>query len=150
MAAVDVGVTEDDDPSVTRVRHIEVFAGTGANCGDEGLGFGVFDDLLQAGLTRVHDLASKWQHCHGLGVSTLLGRTGCRVALHDEELGVHAMNAAICQLVRHSGRGERGRFASKVKLLFRRDTVDDRLRHLLSQRVDLRFLAAAGHPVGEA
>ncbi len=79
-----------------------------------------------------------------------LGRSGRRVSLDDEELGVGPVVAAVGQLVGHAVVAEIGRLAAGFELLLGEHPVEYGLGHLVFECVDLHLLAAAAGPVGEA
>jgi hypothetical protein len=146
VAAVDVGVAEDDDAPVASQVDVELLARPRADGGEDRLGLGVVEHLLGGGLARVDDLAPDGQHGLGLGVAALLGRSGGRVALDDDELGVETVDPAVGQLVGHAGGAEVGRLALVLERLLGGDPVDDGVGQLVAHRVDVGLLAVAADP----
>ena len=89
MGAVDVGVGHDDDPVVAQLRDVEAVADPldpGAEGDDQGADVLARDDLVQAGLLHVQELAAQRQDCLEAAVATLLGGATRRIALDDVEL----------------------------------------------------------------
>ena len=72
VAAVDIGITQDHDAAITAVVEVEVATGASADGCEQGLGLGVVEDLLLAGLGRIDHLAPQRQDRHGLGVAPSL------------------------------------------------------------------------------
>jgi len=93
VGAVHVGVRHDDDLVIARLRGVEAadglvaLADTGAARGDEGADFLVAEDLVEAGLLRVDQLAAEREDGLETAVAALLGGATGGVALDDVELG---------------------------------------------------------------
>ena len=104
MGAVGVGVGHEDDLAVAGRLDVEAAAGAGADNLDDRGALGVLQHVADRGLLDVEDLAADRQQGLELGVPGQLGRTECRVALHDEQLGpVDVVAAAVDQLGRQRG-----------------------------------------------
>ena len=137
VAAVDIGITQDHDAAITAVVEVEVAAGTSADGREQGLGLGIVEDLLLAGLGRIDHLAPQRQDRHGLGVAPSLGRTGGGVALDQDDLGVGAVRATVGQLLGHAGRAELRGLALVLEDLLGRHPVLNRSGELVGDRLDM-------------
>jgi hypothetical protein len=116
VAAVDVGVAQDDDASVPGILEVEVAARPGTDRRDQRLRLGVLDDLLQVRLAGVHDLAAQRQHRHVLGVASGLGRARRPSRPRRcSSSASHAVGAAVGELVGHAGRAQVGGLALGVE-----------------------------------
>jgi len=88
VAAVDVGVGQQDDLVVADLLDVEVLAEAGADGRDERLDLGVLQHLVDPGAFDVEDLAADGQDRHDPRVAGVLGGSPRRVALDDVELGL--------------------------------------------------------------
>ena len=86
MGAVDVGVGHDDDPVVAQLREVEALADAGAEGDDQRPDVLAREDLVEAGLLDVEELAAQRQDRLEAPVAALLGRAAGRVALDEVEL----------------------------------------------------------------
>ena len=89
MGAVDVGVGHDDDPVVAQLREVEAVADAldpGPEGDDQRPDVLARDDLVEAGLLDVQDLAAQRQDRLEAPVAALLRRAAGRVALDDVQL----------------------------------------------------------------
>ena len=89
MGAVDVGVGHDDDPVVAQLRDVEAVADPldpGAEGDDQRPDVLARDDLVEARLLDVEELAAQRQDRLEPAIAALLGRATGRVALDDVEL----------------------------------------------------------------
>ena len=86
MGAVDVGVGHDDDPVVAQLREVEALADAGAERDDQRPDVLARQDLVEAGLLDVEDLAAEREDRLEPAVAALLGRAAGRVALDDVQL----------------------------------------------------------------
>ena len=110
VRAVDVGVGHENDLAVAQLRKIEFL---GADAGAEGLDdledFLVAEDLVQAGLLDVEDLAADGQDGLGARVAVALGRASSRIPFDNKEFGFLDLAAgAIDELARKAGAGDSG------------------------------------------
>ena len=125
MRTVHVGIRHDDDFMVAQFLNVEraltlTGADTGANCGNHRADFAILEHLVEARLLHVDQFASNRQNRLKLSVAPLLGRTTCRVALHDVQLGVDRVAVgAVGQFARQPAAGHR-RFADGIACLARR------------------------------
>ena len=93
MRAVDVCIGHDDDLVVARLADIEVAAVAGArrdaaaDRGDQGLDSVARERAVVAYALDVQNLAAQGQNRLDVSAAAVLGRTACRVALYDKELG---------------------------------------------------------------
>ena len=93
MRTVDVCIGHDDDLVVARLGDIEVAAVAGtrrdaaADRGDERLDGVARERTVVAHALDVQNLAAQGQNRLDVSATAVLGRTACRVALYDEELG---------------------------------------------------------------
>src|SRR5207253_4297822 len=87
VGAVHVGVGHDDDLVVAGVVDLEALAHAGADRRDDGPDLLVGEDLVDARLLDVQDLASQREDRLEAAVAALLGRAARRVALDQVELG---------------------------------------------------------------
>ena len=89
VGAVDVGVGHDDDPVVAQLRDVEAVADAldpGAEGDDQRPDVLAREDLVEARLLDVQDLAAQRQDRLEAPVAALLGGATGRVALDDVEL----------------------------------------------------------------
>ena len=103
MRPVYVGIRHDDDLVVPELRDVEViavaFRKAAAEGVDHGLDLGVCQDLIDAGLLHIEDLASNREDGLVHAVSRHLGAAAGRIALHDEDLAFVRLSAgAVGQL----------------------------------------------------
>ena len=93
VGAVDVGVRHDDDLVVAGLGDVEIAAvavagrDAAADSGDERLDGLGGEGAVVAHALDVQDLAAQGQDRLDVSAAAVLGRTACRVALYDEELG---------------------------------------------------------------
>ena len=108
VRAVHVGVGHQDHAAVAELGQVEVLlADARADGLDDLEDFLVAEDLVQAGLFDVQNLAADRQNGLRFRVAVALGRAGRRIALHDEQLGrVHVAAGAIDQLAGQAGPGQ--------------------------------------------
>jgi len=86
MRSVHVGIGHDDDLVVADLLDVElVLADTGADCGDQRANFVVVQDLVEAGLFNVQNLAAQRQNGLKFAIAALFGRAAGAVALDDVE-----------------------------------------------------------------
>ena len=89
VGAVDVGVGHDDDPVVAQLRDVEAVADPldpGPEGDDQRPDVLARDDLVEARLLDVQQLAAQRQDGLESAIAALLGRSTRRVALDDVEL----------------------------------------------------------------
>jgi hypothetical protein len=87
VGAVDVGVGHQDDAVVAQLLGlVVVLADAGAERGDQGGDLLALQQLVEARLLDVEDLALERQDRLELAVAALLGRAACGVALDEVEL----------------------------------------------------------------
>ena len=86
VAAVDVGVGQQDHLVVADLVDVELLGQAGADGRDQRLDLGVLEHLVDTGPLDVEDLAPDGEDGLGVRVAGVLGRSAGRVALHDEEL----------------------------------------------------------------
>jgi len=86
VRAVDIGVGHDHDAVVAGLLEIELVADPRADRGDQGLDLEVLQDLVQARLLDVEDLAADRQDRLRRRVARRLRRAAGRVALNDVQL----------------------------------------------------------------
>ena len=110
----------------------------GAQCGDECLHLVVLQDLVDAGLLDVEDLAADRQDRLGAGITTLTSASTRGVALDDEDLALLGLPAgAVDELAGHAGATEEalavaGKIAGFAGRDARRGGVDRLARDLLA------------------
>ncbi len=113
MRAVDVRVRHDDDLVVARLVRIEravalVVADAGADGGDHRADFLVREDLVDARLLGVDQLAAQRQDRLEAAVAALLGGTAGGVAFDDVEFGERGIAfGAVGELAGQAAAGER-------------------------------------------
>ena len=101
VGAVHVGVGHDDDAVVAELGQVERVADAGAQGDHERPDVLARDDLVQAGLLDVEELAAQRQDRLEAAVATLLGRAAGRVALDDVQLALGRVAfLAVGQLAR--------------------------------------------------
>ena len=104
MAAVDVGVGQDDHLAVAGLGDVELLAEAGADGRDQGLDLVVLEHPVDAGPLDVEDLAADGQDRLVLGIAGPDGRTAGRVALDDEQLRLaDVLGPAVGQLAGQAG-----------------------------------------------
>ncbi|OIQ74854.1 hypothetical protein GALL_434870 [mine drainage metagenome] len=87
VRAVDVGIGHDDDAVIAQLVDVEVvLANAGSHRRDEGEDFVAGQQLFEAGLFDVEDLAAQRQDGLKLAVTALLGRAAGGIALHQIQL----------------------------------------------------------------
>ena len=86
VGAVDVGVGHDDDPVVAQLREVEALADARPEGDDQRPDVLAREDLVEARLLDVEQLAAQRQDRLEASVAALLGRAAGRVALDDVEL----------------------------------------------------------------
>ena len=82
VLAVDVGVGHQHDLVVAQLGEVEVVVDAGAECGDDGLDFGVLQCAVDAGLLDVDDLSAERQDRLELRVAAALGGAAGRITFH--------------------------------------------------------------------
>ena len=93
MRTVDVCIGHDDDLVVARLGNVEVATVAGArrdaaaDRGDKRLNGVARERAVVAHALDVQNLAAQGQNRLDVSATAVLGRTACRVALYDEELG---------------------------------------------------------------
>ena len=103
VAAVDVGVGEQDDLVVADLREVELGFDARADRRDQRLDLDVAQDLVRARLLDVEDLAADRQDRLDARVARVLRRASRRVALDDEELALaRVVGRAVDELARQS------------------------------------------------
>src|SRR4029453_8320304 len=109
VAAVDVGVGEDDDLVIAGLERVELEADAATDGGDQRLDLGVAQHLVDAGPLDVEDLAPDGQDRLDTGSAGAHGGAPGRIALDDEQLTLVGIAAvAVLELVGHAGTIERG------------------------------------------
>ena len=114
VGAVHVGVGHEDDLVVAEFLEVEGSLGipgadAGADGGDEGADLLVLEDLVEAGLLHVDELAADGEDGLELPVAALLGGAACGVTLDDVEFGVGGVAVgAIGELAGEAAAGEGG------------------------------------------
>ena len=112
VGSVDVGIGHDDDASVAELLDVEgpllvAVTDAGPDGRDHGLDLGVLEDLVEAGLLDVDELASDREDRLEAAVAALLGATTCGVTLDDVELGEGGIAlGAVGQLAGEPAPGE--------------------------------------------
>ena len=94
MGAVDVGVGHDDDPVVAQLREVEAVVDAfdaGPQGDDQRPDVLARNDLVEARLLDVEDLAAQRQDGLEAPIATLLRRATGRVALDDEQLAARGI-----------------------------------------------------------
>ena len=94
MRAVDVGVGHDDDAVVAQLRNVEaavrIFHAGILNAGterhDQRANVVAAENLVDARLLNVEQLAAQWEDCLESSIASLLCGTTGRLTLHDVEL----------------------------------------------------------------
>ena len=109
VGAVDVGVGHDDDPVVAQLREVEALADPGAEGDDQRPDVLAREDLVEAGLLDVEELAAQRQDGLEAAVATLLGRAAGRVALDDVELAPGRVALLAVGELARAGTGRRAR-----------------------------------------
>ena len=93
MRTVDVCIGHDDDLVVARLGDIEIAAVAGtrrdaaADRGNQRLNGVTRERAMVTNTFDVQNLAAQGQNRLDVSAAAVLGRTACRVALYDEELG---------------------------------------------------------------
>src|SRR6478735_5796894 len=119
--AVDVGVGHQHDLVIAGLLDVEVLADAGAEGGDERLDLVVGEDLVDARLLDVEDLAADREDRLGVRVAGLRGRAAGAVALDDEHLGdARVLALAVLELARQAARLEQALAAGRLAGLARR------------------------------
>ena len=108
VAAVHIRVAEDHDPPVPGGVDVELFTGARAHRTEQGLRFGVVEYLLEGGFSGVYHLAPQRQDGHVFGIAARLGRSGCRVALDDDQFRVEAVDPTVGQFFGHASGAHAG------------------------------------------
>ena len=99
MAAVDVRIRHADDAVIAQLALVEVVVDAAAEGGDHALDLLVFEDVVEARLFDVEDLAAQRQDRLEAAVAPLLGGAARRVALDEVDLAqFRALFAAIGEL----------------------------------------------------
>ena len=107
MGAVDVGVGHDDDPVVAELREVEAVADAldpGPERDDQRPDVLAGDDLVEARLLDVEDLAAERQDRLEAAIAALLRRATRGVALDDEQLA--ARGVALLAVGELAGQGQ--------------------------------------------
>src|SRR6476620_2947999 len=105
--AVDVGIGHQHDLVVAGLVDVEVLADARAERGDERLDLVVGEDLVDARLLDVEDLAADGQDRLRVRVAGLRGRAAGAVALDDEDLGeARVLALAVLELAGQAARLE--------------------------------------------
>jgi hypothetical protein len=90
MRAVDIGISHDDDLVVAQLRDVEVisvaFREAAAETVDHRLDLGIGQDLVDAGLLDIQNLAADRQDGLVIAVAGRLGRAAGGISLDDENL----------------------------------------------------------------
>jgi hypothetical protein len=115
VAAVDIGVGEDDDLVIAGLLGGELLADTTTDGGDQRLHLDVLEHLVETGSFDVEDLAADGQDRLDARVTRVDGGTAGGVTLDDEQLAlVGVAAAAVLQLVGHARTSQRCLAADRV------------------------------------
>ena len=88
VAAVYIGVAEQDDFVVADFVYFKFFAEVGADGVDERLYLFVANHAQGSGALHIQDFPSDGENGHGFGVAGFAGRSACGVAFHHIQLGL--------------------------------------------------------------
>ena len=84
MRSIDISISHDDNPMVSKLREIHLFFVDPHSQGrDNRLNLLVGEHLIESGLFYVKDLPFKGKDSLMLAIPPLFGRTTCRVSLND-------------------------------------------------------------------
>ena len=124
MRTVDICIGHDDDLVVAGLGDIKVAAVAGArrdaaaDRGDEGLDGVARERTMIAHALDVQNLAAQGQNRLDVSATAVLGRTACRVALYDEELGqLGIAHRAVSELTGQRRRLEQALAAGRLARL---------------------------------
>jgi hypothetical protein len=121
VGAVDVGVGHDDDPVVAQLRGVEALADARPEGDDQRPDVLAREDLVEARLLDVQQLAAQRQDRLEATVTALLGRAAGRIALDDVDLTAGGVPfLAIGQLARQGQPVERALADDEIARLARR------------------------------
>src|SRR5579859_8085570 len=141
VAAVDVGVGHGHDAVVAHLLDVEVVADARAHRGDEVADLVRGEDLVQARLLDVENLAAQGQDRLRAPVAPALGGASGRVALDDVELALRRVALrAVGQLARQHARLEEALALDEVARLARRLARAGRGERLLDDPAALRWI----------
>ena len=134
VGAVDVGVGRHHDLVVPGALDVELVVDAGPDRRDQRLDLVVGEDLVDAALLDVDDLAAQRQHRLGVAVAGLLGGAAGGIALDHEDLGqARVLDRAVGELARQ-GRVLQRRLAGQVAGLARRGACPRGVDRLADQR----------------
>ena len=115
VGAVDIGIGHQDDAVIAQFVDVELIFDAATERGDEGADLCGGDDLVEARLLDIEDLALERQDRLGATIAPLFGGAACRVALDDEELGARRVFfLAVGELARETRDVERALAAGKL------------------------------------
>ncbi len=136
VAAVDVGVGQDDHAPVAHLRDVEVGTDAAADGRGERLDLRVGDDLVHRRALDVQDLAAQRQDRLGLRIAGVARGAAGRVALDEEELGaITVARRAVGELVGHTDTVERSLAPGEITRRLGRGARPGRVRGLGDDRL---------------
>src|SRR5258705_5331120 len=115
MSAINISICHDDDLVVARLLDLELVLDAAADRGDDRADLLVGEDLVDAGLLHVDDLAAEGQNRLELALPSLLGAATGGVALDEVDLAQRGVRQrAVRELARQVADVERALAAREV------------------------------------
>ena len=107
MRSIHIRISHDNDLVIPELLDVKIrLFHTRTQSRNDQTDLLALQDLIEARLLDIEDLAFKGKHSLKSAVSGLFGRTPCRIALHEKDLTLSRISLlAVCQLT-----GERGGF----------------------------------------